>query len=57
MTRTEIQTGVTDDTWVEVRKKAAYPTKGNSGTWEDFTAQRSNRRWSFRNHRGTTNCP
>ena len=34
--RTQIQTGVSDGTWVEVCKKESYPTNGDAGTWEDF---------------------
>lgn len=34
--RTEIQTGVSDGTWIEVLKKASYPTNGTAGAWQDF---------------------
>ena len=34
--RTQIQAGVSDDTWVEVVKKKTYPINGEAGTWEDF---------------------
>jgi RND family efflux transporter MFP subunit len=34
--RTEIQTGVSDGAWVEVQKRASYPTKGPVGAWQQF---------------------
>jgi hypothetical protein len=34
--RAEIQTGVSDGNWVEVQKRALYPTKGQIGTWQKF---------------------
>ncbi len=34
--RTQIQTGISDGTWIEVCKKESYPTNGDAGTWEDF---------------------
>jgi RND family efflux transporter MFP subunit len=34
--RTQIQSGVSDGTWIEVVKRRAYPTAGEPGTWEDF---------------------
>jgi multidrug efflux pump subunit AcrA (membrane-fusion protein) len=35
--RTQIQSGVSDGTWIEVVKRRAYPTSGEPGNWEDFT--------------------
>ena len=34
--RTQIQTGISDGSWVEVVKKGAYPTNGAAGPWQDF---------------------
>jgi hypothetical protein len=34
--RTQIQTGVSDGTWIEVCKKESYPENGDAGNWEDF---------------------
>jgi RND family efflux transporter MFP subunit len=34
--RAEVQTGVSDGSWVEVQKRAIYPTKGQIGAWQDF---------------------
>ena len=35
--RTEIQSGVSDGTWIELVKKRTFPTSGEPGAWEDFT--------------------
>jgi RND family efflux transporter MFP subunit len=34
--RTQLQTGVSDGTWVEVVKRANYPINGETGSWRDF---------------------
>ncbi|HEX4412579.1 MAG TPA: efflux RND transporter periplasmic adaptor subunit, partial [Lacipirellulaceae bacterium] len=34
--RTQIQTGISDGSWVEVVKKGAFPTNGIPGPWQDF---------------------
>ena len=34
--RTQIQTGVSDGTWIEVVKNDTYPTNGEAGTWRGF---------------------
>jgi multidrug efflux pump subunit AcrA (membrane-fusion protein) len=35
--RTQIQTGVSDGSWIEVCKKESYPENGEAGNWEDFS--------------------
>jgi hypothetical protein len=34
--RTQVQTGISDGTWTEVVNRAAYPTNGEAGSWQDF---------------------
>ncbi|HEY2761896.1 MAG TPA: efflux RND transporter periplasmic adaptor subunit, partial [Pirellulales bacterium] len=34
--RTQIQTGISDGSWIEVVKKGAYPTNGTPGPWQEF---------------------